>query len=235
MRKLTLMGLYVALLAIFVTQARCQSVDFDMRPILDLFTSARQTTDDQWPDFKKNFRDNRRIPILRQHKTLAEADAIIDRQLQVLDTVRAMPYAQYRPQMQKLAQQYVDVALQGTNMHMTLTTEGAGGSRVSAVNGQERIPPGMHKVTYRVIGIADTAALTLANESGGTEQHDVTLPWEESFYARPGQFVSLICTAQHRVMAAVTVAILIDGTVFKTANSSGQDSTTASCSGSVPR
>ena len=50
---------------------------------------------------------------------------------------------------------------------------------------------GMKEVTYEVDGTAKYANLTLTNQSGGTEQNQVKLPFELKFYAKSGQSVYL--------------------------------------------
>jgi hypothetical protein len=50
---------------------------------------------------------------------------------------------------------------------------------------------GMKEVTYEVDGSAKYANLTLTNQSGGTEQNQVKLPFNLKFYAKGGQSVYL--------------------------------------------
>jgi hypothetical protein len=93
------------------------------------------------------------------------------------------------------------------------------------------LPRTSHVVTYRMTGTAYSASLTYTNASGGIEQKDATLPWEWSFPAGTGQFVSISGqnAADH---GSVTCAILLDGTVVKTSTSDGAYKI-ASCSGKL--
>lgn len=75
-----------------------------------------------------------------------------------------------------------------------------------------------HKVTYRVDG-SGSASLTYENESGGTEQHTVRLPWTLTFEGRSGEYLYL--SAQGQEYASLTTSISVDGRVVKDASSSG--------------
>src|SRR5690348_11687779 len=59
------------------------------------------------------------------------------------------------------------------------------------------------EVVYEVDGTAKYADLTLTNKDGGTEQHQVKLPFELKFYARSGQ--SLYLSAQKGRVAKTVV------------------------------
>jgi hypothetical protein len=75
-----------------------------------------------------------------------------------------------------------------------------------------------HKVTYRVDG-RGRASLTYANASGGTEQHEVSLPWTISFNGQYGEFLYL--SAQNKTNATeIVTSISINGRVVKDATSS---------------
>ena len=52
-----------------------------------------------------------------------------------------------------------------------------------------------HRVTYVLTGTAASASITIENESGGTEQHLVSVPWSKEFRAPAGRF--FIC--RHRI------------------------------------
>lgn len=55
-----------------------------------------------------------------------------------------------------------------------------------------RLGPNRHEGSYyEVDGTAKYANLTLTNQSGGTEQNQVRLPFELKFYAKSGQSVYL--------------------------------------------
>lgn len=89
--------------------------------------------------------------------------------------------------------------------------------------------PGM--VTYSVGGTASRASLTIANESGGTEQFTVSIPWSKTFQVAPGSFLYL--SAQNEgEFGTVTCKITSNGVVVQSANSSGAY-TLAGCSGSA--
>ena len=81
-------------------------------------------------------------------------------------------------------------------------------------------------VEYHVSGTSiysDTshASLTYQNASGGTEQEDVTLPWTcRVGETRSGQYFYI--SAQRSSLGTVVVEIVIDGTVVKHSESSGE-------------
>ena len=67
-----------------------------------------------------------------------------------------------------------------------------------------------YQVTYRVSGSTSSASLTYQNASGGTDQKDVSVPWEESFSATPGAFLYLSAQNQSEY-GALKAEILLDG------------------------
>jgi hypothetical protein len=88
-------------------------------------------------------------------------------------------------------------------------------------------------VTYRVTGTATEAALTYRNGNGGTEQKDVSIPWEMTFDLRGTS--PLYISAQNRTTAgSVTCEILFDGVSRTNATSSGAH-VVASCSEAMPK
>jgi hypothetical protein len=89
-----------------------------------------------------------------------------------------------------------------------------------------------HTVLYQVTGSAKSASLTYANESGGTEQQTVAVPWKLEFRRSPGTFVYLSAQKQEEY-GTVHVAIYSDGTLLQQAESS-EEYGIASASGSVP-
>lgn len=98
-------------------------------------------------------------------------------------------------------------------------------------------PSAPAEVIYRIGGAkyADRveASLTYRNATGGTEQKNVTVPWETSFTALPGQFLYL--SAQNTgSRGAVTCDILVNGQSIQSARAEGGYKI-ATCSGSVPR
>jgi Mycobacterium membrane protein len=89
------------------------------------------------------------------------------------------------------------------------------------------------KVTYRVKGTAGAANLTYRNPEGGTVQTSVRLPWEVSFDAKGGTFLSV--SAQNQgVSGSVTCEILLDGDSRTTSTSNGAY-VIAECSNSAER
>ena len=87
-----------------------------------------------------------------------------------------------------------------------------------------------YRITYRVTGIGtNKASLTYENATGDTEQADVALPWEKTFSAEEGAFL-YISAQNDRDSGAITCEILLNGTVAKTAKSSGAY-VIATCSG----
>ena len=89
-----------------------------------------------------------------------------------------------------------------------------------------------HTVTYKISGTARGASLTYTNASGGIEQQEaVALPWQQSFSARRGQFVSISAQNAGR-SGSITCEILLDGVSVKTSTSEGAYRI-ASCSGSA--
>ncbi|HEY6244541.1 MAG TPA: hypothetical protein VIX17_11365 [Pyrinomonadaceae bacterium] len=74
-------------------------------------------------------------------------------------------------------------------------------------------------VTYEVTGTTDSASVTYENETGGTEQADVTVPWTKRFVSHGG---FLYLSAQNRSeYGSITVRINIDGQTVKTSTSNG--------------
>lgn len=85
------------------------------------------------------------------------------------------------------------------------------------------------RVDYVITGTADRASLTYTNASGGTEQKDVILPWEDRLEVRRGAFVYI--SAQNKgERGSVTCKILVDLTTYKESTSEGAYKI-ASCSG----
>lgn len=78
----------------------------------------------------------------------------------------------------------------------------------------------LHRVTYEVGGTAKSISLTYTNESGGTEQREVDLPWSKTFSARDGDF--LYISAQDQGGSGDVMAyIIVNGNTKKSAHSSG--------------
>jgi hypothetical protein len=103
----------------------------------------------------------------------------------------------------------------------------------------KNVPP---SVTYLITGTTDKAAITYRNAQGGIEQKDITqltqpngfdrIPWNMTFEAAPGQFVSISAQNQ-RDKGIITCEVVVNGAQLITSTSEGAYKI-ASCSGSVP-
>lgn len=92
--------------------------------------------------------------------------------------------------------------------------------------------PLAYEVTYTVGGSTSSASITYQNATGSTEQDDaVTVPWFSTFSASPGDFL-YISAQNNNESGTVTCQIAVNGTVIKTAHSSGAY-TIATCSGAA--
>lgn len=80
--------------------------------------------------------------------------------------------------------------------------------------------PSDNNVTYRVDG-TDRASLTYVNATGGTEQHEVKLPWTISFQGHYGEHLYL--SAQDKgYNGGIVASISVNGRVVKDATSTEQ-------------
>lgn len=77
-----------------------------------------------------------------------------------------------------------------------------------------------NKAKYVVTGSAASAMITYFNEQGGTEQVDVSLPFEKELSIKPGSFLSLV--AQNGDTGSITCEIWINGEKTKTSTSTAQ-------------
>ena len=77
-----------------------------------------------------------------------------------------------------------------------------------------------YKVTYRVDG-TQRASLTYTNATGGTEQHDVKLPWTITFQGRYGEFLYL-SAQDNGYNGAIVVSISVNGRIVEDATSTEQ-------------
>ena len=73
------------------------------------------------------------------------------------------------------------------------------------------------KIVYTVEGTAGSASLTYQNESGGTNQKTVSLPWRYGFEAKSGTFLYLSAQKQSEYGTLVT-KILVDGEEVQSAD-----------------
>jgi hypothetical protein len=87
-----------------------------------------------------------------------------------------------------------------------------------------------HRVNYDLTGTALSASITIQNESGGTEQHVVRVPWTKEFRAPQGSFVYL--SAQNRGTGLLEAQIYVDGEPIQRAETTEQYGI-ASASGTV--
>jgi hypothetical protein len=86
------------------------------------------------------------------------------------------------------------------------------------------------RVTYVLRGSSTSASITIQNESGGSEQHVVSVPWAKEFRAAPGQFVYL--SAQNQGWGDLEAVIYVDGQPLQSAEATQQYGI-ASASGTV--
>jgi hypothetical protein len=94
-------------------------------------------------------------------------------------------------------------------------------------------PQGLHTVEYSISGSADYVGITARNSEGGTEQHEVGLPYHRTLYVGSGQFVYL--SAQNKGKDGdVHVTIRVDGNLLQEASASSPYGI-ATASGSVRR
>lgn len=98
----------------------------------------------------------------------------------------------------------------------------------------EPASPTSYTVRYRVGGTASEADITIENESGGSEQKTIDVPWSETFEAELGQFVYVSAQSQDDAERTINCEIQVNGAVLESAESRGQY-VIASCSGSVGR
>jgi hypothetical protein len=70
------------------------------------------------------------------------------------------------------------------------------------------LTPISHHITYQLTGSGGPASITIKNESGGTEQHTVPVPWTMEFDAPFGRFLYL--SAQNRGGGFLEATIYVD-------------------------
>jgi hypothetical protein len=75
-------------------------------------------------------------------------------------------------------------------------------------------------VRYEVTGTARMIAITYQNNTGGTNQIDATVPWFLELNVQPGSFISVAARNKGNT-GTLMCRILVDGKVFKSAESSG--------------
>ncbi len=83
------------------------------------------------------------------------------------------------------------------------------------------VPQSATAVAYSITGTADKVMVTLSNATGGTEQYNnVSVPNTISYSSFPGWFLYIAAQNQGE-SGSVTVAIYVNGKLFKTSSSSG--------------
>ena len=80
---------------------------------------------------------------------------------------------------------------------------------------------GRYVIEYVVSGSALVASLTYSNLSGGTEQHQVAVPWRMYFTASKGH-LAYISAQNKAAYGRVRVEILVNGVSVKTSESSAE-------------
>ena len=75
-------------------------------------------------------------------------------------------------------------------------------------------------VKYVISGTATSAMVTYTNETGGTEQVNVNLPFTKEFKASTGSALSIV--AQNNGSGSITCEIWINGELKKTSTSTAQ-------------
>lgn len=79
--------------------------------------------------------------------------------------------------------------------------------------------PGTHTVEYAIEGPEQRVSITGRNAAGGTEQHEVSVPYDFTMYVRGRFFVYL--SAQRKGQAGmIRVVIHVDGKILQEANAS---------------
>ncbi len=87
-----------------------------------------------------------------------------------------------------------------------------------------------HHVTYQLTGSEGAASITIKNETGGTEQHTVPVPWTREFDAPAGRFLYL--SAQNKGDGLLQATIYVDARAIQHAETT-QPYGIASVSGTV--
>lgn len=78
------------------------------------------------------------------------------------------------------------------------------------------------QVTYRVSGTAARASLTYQNDMGGTEQHEVAVPWTKTYWGFQSDYDFLYVSAQNMGAAGtLRCEVLVGGDVLFRSDASG--------------
>jgi hypothetical protein len=106
---------------------------------------------------------------------------------------------------------------------------------IGSLMGPTTAPPELRRVTYTVQDFSfdnNPVELTYQNQSGGTEQRKVSMPWNLEIKARSGAFLYLSAQKQGE-RGTIHATIYIDGQVLQQADSDSPYGI-ASVSGRVP-
>jgi hypothetical protein len=106
-------------------------------------------------------------------------------------------------------------------------------SKVSPPDGIGKSLSTEREVTYIVDGSASSASLTYRNESGGTEQRTVSLPWRLEMRVAPGQFL-YVSAQKKQKYGTVKTTIYLEEKMLQEAESDTEYGI-ASASGRAPR
>lgn len=99
---------------------------------------------------------------------------------------------------------------------------------------RETARPSSYYVLYKITGTGRAGDVTYENGEGGTEQADISIPWQKGETMEYGDFVYISAQSGDDANRTITCEIRVNGDVFKTSTSTGRY-VIASCSGSVGR
>lgn len=85
---------------------------------------------------------------------------------------------------------------------------------------------------YEVTGPSMLVSLTYTNASGGIQQDEAAIPWNYSFTAKPGQFLSVSAQKKFGLQGTISCRIAVNGVQVQEASSNAEYGI-ASCSGSA--
>ena len=84
----------------------------------------------------------------------------------------------------------------------------------------------IHKVQYVVTGTAKSGNITIQIPGGGTEQHDISLPYKSPTYEfKNGDFTFLLAINQSEGGGSITAEIIVNGKSLRKATCTGEYST----------
>jgi hypothetical protein len=117
------------------------------------------------------------------------------------------------------ADQPVTVSIpKGTSTQVTSNSlEGGGPLHPSAQPTREL--PGTHVVEYSIEGPVRHVSITGRNAGGGTEQHEVAVPYSKTLYVR-GSFFAYLSAQKKGESGTIRVVIRVDGKILQQASAS---------------